>query len=109
MRTFTRNEYMYLETLRKRNSKLFSEGPMEKIREPLNKPMTVEERKLRSNIRKRCRRYLFELALAEYCGLTPDRVMLRAGINNVVDGINNAFDLLVQKGLEKKVESEKEI
>lgn len=106
MRTFTQIELAYLDKLRRRNAKLFAEGLLDSIKKPLTKPMPVEERKLRSNIRKRCRRYLIELALAEYCGLIPDRVMIKAGMNTVVDGLKNAFKLLVQKGAEDKAEVE---
>lgn len=106
MRTFTKKEYAYLEKLRRRNARLTAEGPLERLKDSLTKPMPVEERKLRSMIRKRCRRYLIELALAEYCGLIPDRVMISAGMNTVYDGLKRAFDLLVQKGLEEEIEKE---
>jgi len=57
--------------------------------EPLSKPMSVKERKLRSKIRRKCKIYIYELALAEYCGLIPDREMRKAGINNVHEAIEN--------------------
>jgi len=85
MQTFTPKEYAYLQLLRRRNIK----NNFENQTEPLNKPMSVEERKLRSRIRKKCKIYIYELALAEYCGLIPDREMRKAGINNVHEAIEN--------------------
>jgi len=40
------------------------EGNFKNSSEPLNRPMDVEERKLRSRIRKKCKIYIYELALA---------------------------------------------
>jgi hypothetical protein len=51
------------------------------------KPMDVEERKLRSRIRKKCRIYIYELALAQLCGLIPDKKMKKAGINDISSAI----------------------
>ena len=85
MQTFTYKELEYLNKLRKRNFL----NNFKNQTEPLEKPMSVEERKLRSRIRKKCKIYIYELALAEYCGLIPDREMRKAGINNVHEAIEN--------------------
>ena len=83
MRTFTPNEIRYLYTLRKRNHS----RDMKHIEEPLDKPMSVEERKLRSNIIRKCKAYIYELFLAEICGLIPDKEMKNNGISSIENAL----------------------
>jgi hypothetical protein len=78
MQTFTRKELGYLNILRRRNIR----ENFKNQTEPLEKPMNVEERKLRSRIRNKCKIYIYELALAQFCGLIPDKEMKKAGIND---------------------------
>ena len=49
--------------------------------------MTVEERKLRSRIRKKCRIYISELALAELSGVIPDKEMNKSKFRDSADAI----------------------
>lgn len=69
MQTFTDKELLYLKELRKRNTA----NDFKNSAEPLTKPMSVEERKLRSKIRRKCKIYLYELTLAKYCGITYEK------------------------------------
>jgi hypothetical protein len=75
-----------LEKLRKRN---FGNG-FENQTEPLSKPMTVEERKLRSGIRRKCKTCIYYLALAQVCGVIPDKEMLKAGMRDVLQALEVA-------------------
>lgn len=84
MQTFTRKEYEYLQALRARK---VSNDFKHQV-EPLDKPMTVEERKLRSRIKKKCNFYIFELALAEYCGVLPSKLMIENGFATVCKAIS---------------------
>ncbi|RLI61345.1 MAG: hypothetical protein DRO67_08120 [Candidatus Asgardarchaeum californiense] len=86
MRTFTPLEHMYLNFLMKRNALNEFKNPTE----PLNKPMSVEERKLRSRIRKKCKIYIYELALAQLCGVIPDKEMKKAGLDSIYKALDAA-------------------
>jgi hypothetical protein len=84
MQTLTPIERNYVWLLVKRNSK----SQFKDKTKPLKKPMGIEERKLRSNIRKKCRIYMEELVLAEMSGAIPDRKMVEEeGFNSVSEAI----------------------
>ena len=86
MQTFTPLEYMYLNLLMKRNALNEFKNPTE----PLNKPMSVRERKLRSKIRRKCKIYIYELALAQISGVIPDKEMKKAGLDSIYKAIDAA-------------------
>jgi len=69
--------------------------------EPINKPMSVRERKLRSIIRRKCKIYIYELALAQFCGVIPDREMKKAGLNSVYKALDTVSWLLIFEAMEK--------
>ena len=97
MQTFTPLEHMYLNLLMKRNALNEFKNPTE----PLNKPMSVRERKLRSKIRRKCKIYIYELALAQFCGVIPDREMKKAGLNSVYKALDTVSWLLIFEAMEK--------
>jgi len=71
MRTFTDMERIYLEEILRRNIR----ENFENQTKSLETPMSVEERKLRSQIRKKCKIYMYELVLAQLCGVIPNKEM----------------------------------
>jgi len=95
MQTFTYKELEYLNKLRKRNFL----NNFKNQTEP--KPMSVEERKLRSRIRKKCKIYIYELALAQLCGVIPDKEMKKAGLNDVYSALDAASWQLTFKAMEE--------
>ena len=99
MRTFTPREIRYLLTLKERNLS----REWKHIEEPLDKPMSVEERKLRSSIVRRCKAYIYELYLAESGGLIPDKEMK----NNGMSDIEEALNALRYRDLSKRFEENK--
>ena len=82
----TRRERQYLEILKNRN---MAEG-FAHASEPLQKPMSVEERKLRSRIRAKCKLCIYELALAETSGLLPDKEMKEKEMGTVARAYRQA-------------------
>lgn len=103
MQTFTPPERKYLRALMERNAS----NEFKNSTEPLNKPMSVQERKLRSRIRMKCKIYIYELALAEISGVIPDKEMKKAGLDGICKAIDFATLELIFKLLEyaKKGES----
>jgi len=99
MQTFTDKEIRYLNRLRKRNICNHSPGNGG----PLNKPMSVEERKLRSNIRRKCHIFMYELVLADSLGLALDKELGKKGCGDIytaMDGLS--LSLLFREYEERK-------
>jgi hypothetical protein len=87
---FTAKEWDYLRKLEKRNYDLHSDKllPASKehsvmIWDPLEAPMSVEERKIRSSIRRKMSLNAQELAFAFYCGMLPHRQLLEVGVHEL--------------------------
>lgn len=105
MQTFTPKELEYLNKLFMRNVQNEFRGQTE----PLEKPMGVEERKLRSRIRKKCKIYIYELALAEFCGVIPDEEMKKANINNTYEALDAVSWQLTFKALETNLKRKQDV
>lgn len=84
MQTFTHKERQYIESLLERN---FKNG-FTNCSEPLQRPMSAEERKLRSRTRKKCELYIYELAQAELAGVLPTKIMIRSKFSNASEAID---------------------
>lgn len=84
---FSPLERLYLEELKKRN---FANEYATQTK-PLEKPMTVMERKLRSSIRRKCKFAFYEIALAQVCGVIPDKEMKEEGMNDALRALNAAL------------------
>ena len=97
MQTYTPKEKAYLRLLMERNFK----NEFRNQTEPLNKPMSVEERKLRSRIGKKCRIYSTELAVAEKCGIIPDKEMKEAGCESASQFVYKIGWALLLGGMQK--------
>jgi hypothetical protein len=82
----THREKAYLEMLRKRN---FAEQFANQTA-PLCKPMNTLERKTRSSIRRKCKMCIDELALAQICGVIPDKEMKEIGMTSPVAAVQMA-------------------
>jgi len=71
----------------------------------INYPFIIQrrviKRKLRSRIRKKCKTYIYELALAELCGVIPDKEMKKAGLNSVYKALDTVLWLLIFEAMEK--------
>jgi hypothetical protein len=87
---FTAKEWDYLRKLEKRNHGLLSDqlspaGKEQSVRlwDPLEKPMSVEERKIRSSIRRKMSSYAKELAFAFHCGMLPQKQLLEVGVHEL--------------------------
>ncbi|MEM3714007.1 MAG: hypothetical protein QXF82_03570 [Nitrososphaeria archaeon] len=105
MQTFTRKELEYLEKLMTRNI----QNEFRNKTEPLKKPMDVEERKLRSRIREKCKIYIYELALAEFCGVIPDKEMKKANMNNIYEALDKASWYLTLKAVEENLKHKQNV
>lgn len=87
---FTSKEWNYLKQLEERNHRLFLEWSADPAKDqhtsqfdPLIKPMTVEERKNRSSIRRKMTRNARELAYAFQCRMLPEKPLVQAGVHDL--------------------------
>jgi hypothetical protein len=101
MQTFTYKEEQYLLSLLERNFKNGFEGKSE----PLNRPMDIDERKLRSRMRKKCDTYIYQLVLAELAGLLPDKKMKENSFSRVSEAIEKIGFVLILENMAKKGEA----
>lgn len=94
---FTSKECLYLEKIKKRNHSLllefFSDPSIEQETnpwDPIEKPMSVSERKTRGSIGRKMSAYAKELTYAFECGMLPEKQLLQFGITSL-DGIVGFF------------------
>jgi hypothetical protein len=87
---FTSKERLYLENIKKRNHSLLLECFSDPSKEqetnpwdPIEKPMSVSERKTRGSIRRKMSTYAKELTYAFECGMLPEKQLLQFGITSL--------------------------
>ena len=90
MQTFTPKEYEYLERLKKRNHELLAEDRRNPEQEqsgnlwdPLENPMSLEERKLRKSIKMKMTLFAEELAYAFHCNMPPEKRLWTSGVRQL--------------------------
>jgi hypothetical protein len=84
MDAFSCDEYEYLSKLKSRNKK----NELRDQWQPLTEPMSSEESKLRRSISEKCDMYIFQLALAEFCGVLPTEKMKKSEFKTAIEAID---------------------
>jgi len=92
---FSIDETDYIDALIKRN---FSKGFDGNFDDPLERPMSVKERKLRSKIRKKIYLFIDDLVNASLAGFTPTPKMKESGLVSLIDAFNK---LTILKSIER--------
>jgi hypothetical protein len=84
---FTSKELNYLKQLEERNRKLILEWSSDPTKDrhtslfdPLQRPMTVDERKNRSFIKRKMTQDAKELAYAFQCNMLPEKLLVQLGV-----------------------------